>query len=73
MLTHALVMRLIVQYSRCIRRPWWHEYLLHDGHGPVPLRGATPAASAGNMIDLALMLVLGCPEVATLGRRRCRQ
>ena len=73
MLTHALIMCLIMQYSRCIRRPWWHEYLLHDGHGPVPLRGAAPAASPDSMIDLALMLVLGCPEVATLGRRRCRQ
>ena len=73
MLAHALVMRLIVQYSRCIRRPWWHEYLLHDGHGPVSLRGAAPSASSCGMIDLALMLVLGCPEVAALGRRCRRQ
>ena len=71
MLAHALVMRLIVQYSRCVRRPWWHEYLLHDRHGPVPLRGAAPAASPGWVVDRALVLVLGCPEVATLGRR-CR-
>ena len=77
MLAHTLVVvHLIVQYSRCICRPRWHEYFFHDGHRPISLRGAASSAQPVTVmvINLArLMLVLGRPEVAAFGRRCRRQ